>query len=57
MEQFPPLVPQDLKLKGQGYLEAIADIKLSSAGERVSNSAANNESDDITSGSDSHNFT
>lgn len=48
MEQFPPLVPQDLKLKGQGYLEAIADIKLSSAGEQVSNSAANNESDDIT---------
>lgn len=48
MEQFPPLVTQDLKLKGQGYLEATADIKLSSAGEQVSNSAAINLSDDIT---------
>ncbi|KAM9375975.1 nitric oxide-associated protein 1 [Pholidichthys leucotaenia] len=32
MKDFPPLVPQDIRLKGQGYLEAAADIKLSSAG-------------------------
>ncbi|MEQ2191441.1 hypothetical protein XENOCAPTIV_028651, partial [Xenoophorus captivus] len=32
MEQFPVLVPQDFSLEGRGYLEAAADITLSSAG-------------------------
>ncbi|NXU58601.1 NOA1 protein, partial [Turnix velox] len=32
MKEFPPLVPQDITLKGIGATEAIADIKLSSAG-------------------------
>ncbi|XP_064199966.1 nitric oxide-associated protein 1 [Anguilla rostrata] len=32
MREFPPLVPQDLELKGQGLPQATADIKLSSAG-------------------------
>ncbi|XP_030002284.1 nitric oxide-associated protein 1 isoform X3 [Sphaeramia orbicularis] len=32
MRDFPPLVPQDVRLEGRGYLEAAADIKLSSAG-------------------------
>lgn len=32
MRQFPVLVPQDVRLEGLGYLEAAADIKLSSAG-------------------------
>ncbi|NWU71127.1 NOA1 protein, partial [Pterocles burchelli] len=32
MKEFPPLVPQDITLKGVGTTEAIADIKLSSAG-------------------------
>ncbi|KAG7518441.1 nitric oxide-associated protein 1 [Solea senegalensis] len=32
MKQFPALVPQDVRLKGRGYLEAAADITLSSAG-------------------------
>lgn len=32
MRRFPALVPQDLGLQGRGYLEAAADITLSSAG-------------------------
>ncbi|KAK2542873.1 Noa1 [Columba livia] len=32
MKEFPPLVPQDITLKGIGPTEAVADIKLSSAG-------------------------
>lgn len=32
MKEFPPLVPQDIRLEGHGYLEAAADITLSSAG-------------------------
>ncbi|NXU05753.1 NOA1 protein, partial [Buphagus erythrorhynchus] len=32
MKEFPPLVPQDIRLKGIGTTEAVADIKLSSAG-------------------------
>ncbi|XP_072251205.1 nitric oxide-associated protein 1 isoform X2 [Leuresthes tenuis] len=32
MKQFPALVPQEFRLEGRGYLEAAADIKLSSAG-------------------------
>ncbi|PKU45911.1 nitric oxide-associated protein 1 [Limosa lapponica baueri] len=32
MKDFPPLVPQDITLKGIGTTEAVADIKLSSAG-------------------------
>uniref|UniRef100_A0A2D4MQ48 Uncharacterized protein n=2 Tax=Micrurus spixii TaxID=129469 RepID=A0A2D4MQ48_9SAUR len=32
MNEFPPLVPQEVILEGIGKNEAIADIKLSSAG-------------------------
>ncbi|XP_001369899.2 nitric oxide-associated protein 1 [Monodelphis domestica] len=32
MAEFPPLVSQDITLEGNGKLEAVADIKLSSAG-------------------------
>ncbi|KAJ3588309.1 hypothetical protein NHX12_011902 [Muraenolepis orangiensis] len=32
MKSFPPLVSQDITLKGLGYLQASADIKMSSAG-------------------------
>ncbi|KAJ8262559.1 hypothetical protein GJAV_G00167790 [Gymnothorax javanicus] len=32
MRTFPPLVPQDLELKGHGYPQATADIKISSMG-------------------------
>ncbi|NXX86088.1 NOA1 protein, partial [Urocolius indicus] len=32
MKEFPPLVPQDITLKGISTTEAVADIKLSSAG-------------------------
>ncbi|XP_068460304.1 nitric oxide-associated protein 1 [Clinocottus analis] len=32
MKRFPALVPQEFKLEGRGYLEAAADVKLSSAG-------------------------
>ncbi|XP_041652730.1 nitric oxide-associated protein 1-like [Cheilinus undulatus] len=32
MKTFPPLVPQEVRLEGRGYLEASADITLSSAG-------------------------
>ncbi|XP_033502718.2 nitric oxide-associated protein 1 [Epinephelus lanceolatus] len=32
MKQFPALVPQEFRLEGRGYLEAAADVKLSSAG-------------------------
>ncbi|KAM4673888.1 nitric oxide-associated protein 1 isoform 1-T1 [Amazona ochrocephala] len=32
MKEFPPLVPEDITLKGIGTTEAVADIKLSSAG-------------------------
>ncbi|KAF3694290.1 Nitric oxide-associated protein 1 [Channa argus] len=32
MKEFPALVPQEFRLEGRGYLEAAADIKLSSAG-------------------------
>lgn len=32
MRQFPAFVPQDLRLEGRGYLEAAADVTLSSAG-------------------------
>ncbi|NWR71334.1 NOA1 protein, partial [Centropus unirufus] len=32
MKEFPPLVPQDITLKGISATEAVADIKLSSAG-------------------------
>lgn len=35
MKEFPPLVPQDITLKGIGTTEAVADIKLSSAGNLV----------------------
>lgn len=35
MKEFPALVPQDFRLEGQGYLQAVADIKLSSAGETL----------------------
>ncbi|NWH63157.1 NOA1 protein, partial [Geococcyx californianus] len=35
MKEFPPLVPQDITLKGIGTTEAVADIKLSSAGSWV----------------------
>lgn len=34
MKVFPALVPQEFRLEGRGYLEAAADIKLSSAGKR-----------------------
>ncbi|XP_060935007.1 nitric oxide-associated protein 1 [Limanda limanda] len=32
MKDFPTLVPQEFRLEGRGYLEAAADVKLSSAG-------------------------
>ncbi|KAM4586979.1 nitric oxide-associated protein 1 [Fundulus diaphanus] len=32
MERFPALAPQDFSLEGRGYLEAAADVTLSSAG-------------------------
>ncbi|KAM3613153.1 uncharacterized protein V6R79_021618 [Siganus canaliculatus] len=32
MRTFPALVPQEFRLEGRGYLEATADVKLSSAG-------------------------
>ncbi|XP_029958085.1 nitric oxide-associated protein 1 [Salarias fasciatus] len=32
MKEFPALVPQEFRLEGRGYLEAAADITLSSAG-------------------------
>ncbi|XP_054453671.1 nitric oxide-associated protein 1 [Anoplopoma fimbria] len=32
MKRFPALVPQEFRLEGRGYLEAAADLKLSSAG-------------------------
>ncbi|KAM7389270.1 hypothetical protein PAMP_023258 [Pampus punctatissimus] len=32
MKEFPRLVPQEFRLEGRGYLEAAADIKLSTAG-------------------------
>lgn len=32
MKQFPPLIPKDIDLKGVGPDQAVADIKLSSAG-------------------------
>ena len=32
MRDFPVLVPQEFRLEGRGYLEAAADITLSSAG-------------------------
>ncbi|TFK01493.1 synaptotagmin-A-like [Platysternon megacephalum] len=32
MKEFPPLIPQEITLEGIGTLEAVADIKLSSAG-------------------------
>ncbi|XP_039976130.1 nitric oxide-associated protein 1 isoform X2 [Xiphias gladius] len=32
MKEFPALVPQEFRLEGRGYLEAAADIRLSSAG-------------------------
>ncbi|XP_075433441.1 nitric oxide-associated protein 1 [Ascaphus truei] len=32
MKEFPPLVPQDIKLEGIGAFEAVADVKLSTAG-------------------------
>ncbi|KAM6261674.1 nitric oxide-associated protein 1 [Porphyrio hochstetteri] len=32
MKEFPPLVPQDIRLQGVGPTQAVADIKLSSAG-------------------------
>lgn len=35
MKEFPPLVPQELRLEGRGYLEAAADITLSSAGKHA----------------------
>jgi len=35
MKQFPALVPQEFRLEGRGYLEAAADIKLSSAGKHL----------------------
>lgn len=35
MKQFPALVPQEFRMEGRGYLEAAADIKLSSAGKHL----------------------
>lgn len=35
MRQFPAFVAQDVRLEGGGYLEAAADIMLSSAGKHV----------------------
>lgn len=35
MKEFPALVPQEFSLEGRGYLEAAADIKLSSAGKFI----------------------
>lgn len=35
MRRFPALVAQDIRLEGGGYLEAAADITLSSAGKHV----------------------
>lgn len=35
MRRFPALVAQDVRLEGGGYLEAAADITLSSAGKHV----------------------
>ena len=35
MKSFPPLVSQDFTLKGLGYLQATADIKMSSAGDQT----------------------
>lgn len=35
MKEFPALVPQELRLDGRGYLEAAADITLSSAGKHA----------------------
>ncbi|NXP51029.1 NOA1 protein, partial [Heliornis fulica] len=32
MKEFPPLVPQDVTLRGVGSTQAVADLKLSSAG-------------------------
>ncbi|KAK2848707.1 hypothetical protein Q5P01_008541 [Channa striata] len=32
MKEFPALVPQEFRLEGRGYQEAVADVKLSSAG-------------------------
>ncbi|XP_038256825.1 nitric oxide-associated protein 1 [Dermochelys coriacea] len=32
MKEFPPLIPEEITLEGIGTLEAVADIKLSSAG-------------------------
>ncbi|XP_067412990.1 nitric oxide-associated protein 1 [Emydura macquarii macquarii] len=32
IKEFPPLIPQEIMLEGIGTLEAVADIKLSSAG-------------------------
>ncbi|XP_070818808.1 nitric oxide-associated protein 1 [Chaetodon trifascialis] len=32
MKEFPALVPQEFRVEGRGYLEASADIRLSSAG-------------------------
>lgn len=32
MSSFPPLVPQDIQIEGQGVLEAAADLTLSSIG-------------------------
>ncbi len=37
MREFPSLVPQEFRLQGRGYLEAAADIKLSSAGKHFIN--------------------
>lgn len=33
MKSFPPLVPQDFTLKGLGFHQAMADIKMSSLGD------------------------
>lgn len=35
MKEFPALVPQEFRMEGRGYLEAAADIKLSSAGKHL----------------------
>lgn len=35
MKQFPPLIPKDIDLKGVGPDQAVADIKLSSAGKNT----------------------
>lgn len=35
MKTFPALVPQELRLEGRGYREAVADITLSSAGKHA----------------------